>query len=191
MTFRRDGVHRRAVSWGRTRSTSVTLTSAGAAPYRHGYRQPVPRSRRPRPSGPASANYAISYVNGALTVTPAALTITANDRTKVYGQTVVFAGTEFTASGLLNADSADERHAHQRGRRRRPQRSPAARTPITAAPRRSARVSPTTRSPTSMARSRWTSPALTITADDATKTYGDTVTFAGTEFTTNWPGRLG
>ncbi len=37
-------------------------------------------------------------------MTPALLTVTADDRSKVYGQTVVFAGTEFTTSGLLNSD---------------------------------------------------------------------------------------
>ena len=40
-----------------------------------------------------------------MTVNPAALTITANSRTKTYGQAVTFAGTEFTASGLANSDS--------------------------------------------------------------------------------------
>ena len=38
-------------------------------------------------------------------ITPAPLTITADDRTKTYGQTVTFAGTEFTTSGLLGSDS--------------------------------------------------------------------------------------
>src|SRR3989442_14105522 len=33
----------------------------------------------------ASGNYTIAYVNGALTVTPATLTVTANDQTKAYG----------------------------------------------------------------------------------------------------------
>src|SRR5262249_62165780 len=33
----------------------------------------------------ANANYAIAYVNGTLTVTPAVLTITANDQTRGYG----------------------------------------------------------------------------------------------------------
>ena len=41
----------------------------------------------------------------AFDVTPAPLTITANDRIKQYGQTVVFAGTEFSTSGLLGGDS--------------------------------------------------------------------------------------
>ena len=56
-------------------------------------------------SGQTSTNYTISYVAGNLTVTPAPLTITANSATKTYGQTVTFAGTEFTASGLVNSDS--------------------------------------------------------------------------------------
>ena len=50
-------------------------------------------------------NYAITYLNGLLTISPASLTITANNRTKTYGQTVSFAGTEFSASGLLNGDT--------------------------------------------------------------------------------------
>jgi hypothetical protein len=51
------------------------------------------------------ANYAITYVDGCLTITPAALTITANDATKTYGQTATFAGTEFTTSALQNGES--------------------------------------------------------------------------------------
>jgi hypothetical protein len=50
-------------------------------------------------------NYTISYANGALTVSSVALTITANSRTKPYGQTVTFSGTEFTTSGLQNSDT--------------------------------------------------------------------------------------
>ena len=38
-------------------------------------------------------------------ILPAPLTITADDRTKTYGTTVVFAGTEFSTVGLLNADT--------------------------------------------------------------------------------------
>src|SRR5205807_569843 len=36
-------------------------------------------------SGAVDANYTISYVDGSLTVTPVALTITADDQTKAYG----------------------------------------------------------------------------------------------------------
>ena len=46
-----------------------------------------------------AANYTISYLNGSLTVNPAALTITANSTSKTYGDTVTFTGTEFTKIG--------------------------------------------------------------------------------------------
>ena len=88
----------------RTAVTRVTLTSAGAAATATVAGSPYAIT----PSaavGTGLGNYTISYVAGSLTVNPATLTITANDRTKVYGQTVVFAGTEFSATGLLNADT--------------------------------------------------------------------------------------
>jgi hypothetical protein len=44
-------------------------------------------------------------VPGALAVTPAALTITADNVTKVYGQTKTLAGTAFTSTGLVNGDT--------------------------------------------------------------------------------------
>ncbi len=56
-------------------------------------------------SGRTAANYTITYSAGNLTITPATLTITANSTSKTYGQTVTFAGTEFTTSGLVNSDS--------------------------------------------------------------------------------------
>ena len=62
-------------------------------------------------AGPGAAshefvnNFDVTYTNGTLTVTPAALTITANDATKTYGDTLSFGGTEFTPSGLVNGDS--------------------------------------------------------------------------------------
>ena len=57
------------------------------------------------PSGTGLNNYTISFAAGVLTINPASLTITANNRTKTYGQTVTFAGTEFTPFGLLNGDT--------------------------------------------------------------------------------------
>jgi hypothetical protein len=51
------------------------------------------------------ANYGVKTSNGTLTITTAPLTIAANNRIKTYGQAVAFAGTEFTSSGLLNADN--------------------------------------------------------------------------------------
>ena len=53
----------------------------------------------------ASTNYTFNLTNGVLTVGAATLTITADNTNKVYGQTLVYAGTEFTASGLQNGDT--------------------------------------------------------------------------------------
>jgi hypothetical protein len=50
-------------------------------------------------------NYTITYADGTLTINPAALTVMASNRTKAYGQTVTFAGTEFSAGGLVNGDT--------------------------------------------------------------------------------------
>jgi len=52
-----------------------------------------------------SANYILNFVGTNLTITVAPLVITANSTSKVYGQTLVFAGTEFTAAGLTNGDT--------------------------------------------------------------------------------------
>jgi gliding motility-associated-like protein len=59
-------------------------------------------------SGATSNNYTISYKPGVLTVDPVTLTITALPRTKTYGEEVVFAKTEFTASGLINSNTITE-----------------------------------------------------------------------------------
>jgi hypothetical protein len=56
-------------------------------------------------AGSGLANYNISYIDGTLTVTLKALTITANDRAKTYGDAITFAGTEFKADGLVNGDT--------------------------------------------------------------------------------------
>jgi hypothetical protein len=50
-------------------------------------------------------SYLASSGSGTLTVNPAALTITANNQFKIYGQTLLFSGTEFTAIGLVNSDT--------------------------------------------------------------------------------------
>lgn len=52
-------------------------------------------------------NYSINYVPGNIIVGKTALTITANNGTKVYGTTQTFAGTEFIATGLINGDGID------------------------------------------------------------------------------------
>jgi Tol biopolymer transport system component len=56
------------------------------------------------PSGLTSANYAITYVNGTLTITPAPITVTVNDATRYYGQSNP--SFSVTVGALVNGDSA-------------------------------------------------------------------------------------
>jgi hypothetical protein len=51
------------------------------------------------------ANYFGATNSQSFTITPVALGITASNTNKSYGQTVTFAGTEFTSSGLVGGDS--------------------------------------------------------------------------------------
>ena len=55
-------------------------------------------------SGRTSTNYAITYAAGNLTVTPAALTITANNVTRVYGATDPALGVSY--SGFVNGETS-------------------------------------------------------------------------------------
>ncbi len=57
------------------------------------------------PGGLSSGNYAISYVSGALNVTPAPLTVTANNISKNTGTAYSFTGTEFVSAGLKNGET--------------------------------------------------------------------------------------
>src|SRR6185295_9710475 len=53
----------------------------------------------------AAANYRFAFVSGTLTITQAALTVTASNQVKTYGQTATFAGTEFSTAGLIDGDT--------------------------------------------------------------------------------------
>jgi len=55
-------------------------------------------------SGAADSDYSISYASGSLTVTPAALTITPNNQTNVYGASLPTLTA--TYSGFVNGDSS-------------------------------------------------------------------------------------
>lgn len=55
-------------------------------------------------TGSKLGNYTISYNEGTLSVTPAALTISANNASKLYGQTATLS---YQANGLLNGDSVE------------------------------------------------------------------------------------
>jgi hypothetical protein len=52
-----------------------------------------------------ASDYTVSLTNGTMTVNPATLTITANSTSKTYGQVITFAGSEFTATGLVNGNA--------------------------------------------------------------------------------------
>ena len=159
--------------------TSITLTSSGAmaaatvsgSPY-----SIVPSAA----IGTGLSNYTIVYANGALAVSPAVLAITANNRSKTYGQTVTFAGTEFVAVGLLNSDSVSGVTLTSPGA--------TATATVSGSPYN---IVPSAAVGTGLANYTISyvngamtvgSATLAITANNHTKTYGQTVTFTGTEF---------
>ncbi len=55
--------------------------------------------------GAVDHDYTTTYVDGALQVTPAPLTITADNASKLVGEVAKLAGTSFTESGLVNGDT--------------------------------------------------------------------------------------
>ncbi len=136
-------------------------------------------------SGASKAGYSISYVPAPMTVTKAELTIIFNDATKTYGQTLTFAGTEFTTSGLVNGDSVHGCTLTSPGA--------AATAPVSGSPYA---ITFSSGAWGSVGLSNYhntyvsgtltvTKAALTITAKSSNKIYGDVVTFAGVEFTTS------
>ena len=162
--------------------TGVSLTSGGAVTRASVSGSPyaiVPSGA----TGTGLGSYSISYIDGGLTIDAAALTVTADSTSKTYGQTVTFPETEFTESGLVNGDTI---------------------TGVTLTSVGSAATAPVAGSPYAIVPSGVVgtglgnysisyvdvgltvdAEALTITADSTSKTYGQTVAFAGTEFTTN------
>jgi Bacterial Ig-like domain (group 3)/MBG domain (YGX type)/SdrD B-like domain len=136
----------------------------------------------------SAGNYAITYVTGALSVNAAALTITASDESKTYGQTLTFGSgsTLFISSGLQNSETIGSvtLAANNNG-----DASTAAVGGYTIAPSAAAGGS---FSAGNYAITYVTgamsvnAAALTITASDESKTYGQTLTFGtSTLFTSN------
>ena len=131
-------------------------------------------------SGQSATNYTITYVAGNLTVTPAALTITANGVSRIYGASDPALGV--TYSGFVNGETSSVL-----GGTLSEVDSKAALTTavgsytgvITASGQTA-----TNYTITYVAGNLAVTPApLTVTAHSITKTYGQTETFAGTEFT--------
>ena len=130
-----------------------------------------------------ASNYVISYAPGVLTITPAALLVTANNASKVFGNTATFLPSAFTTSGLKNGDTATTAVESSAG---------SAATASVAGGPYAIGVSNlgggsyvasnyvTTYAPGTLV---ITPAPLVVTANNATKTYGDTTTFAPGAFT--------
>jgi hypothetical protein len=164
---------------------SVTLTSAGAAATAGVAGSPYVIVASAA-TGTGLGNYNITYHDGHLTVHTIALDITATNQTKTYGNTFPFTGTEFLVGvgQLKNTDSVASVTLTSAG---------AAQTATVAG-------SPYAITPSAAMGSglgNYTISyhdasigltvnlrGLDITANNRMKTYGATVTFAGTEFTT-------
>ena len=137
--------------------------------------------------GTGLANYDISYVDGSFTVGQKALTITADDQSKTYGDPFSFTGAEFQTDGLVtdngNGDSVDSVTLASDGA--------AATATVAGGPyaitASAALGSGLANYDISYVDGSFTVDLrpLTVTADDQAKTYGDPFTFAGTEFTTD------
>jgi len=84
---------------------SATLVSDGADAGAHVGSYAITLSDPVGGSGTKMSNYAITYADGCFTVEKKALTITAKDKTKTYGDSYTFTGSEFTTSGLVAGDS--------------------------------------------------------------------------------------
>jgi filamentous hemagglutinin family protein len=167
--------------------TSVVETSTGSVAT-----APVVGSPYPIVITPGSAtgsftpnNYVITYVDGNLAVTPAPLTLTANDASKAYGTAFTPAGTAFTQTGLVNSDTVTSVVVTTAG-------SPATASvagspyPIVITPGSSTGTFTPTNYVITYVDGRLTvTPVpLTVTANDATKTYGQTLVLPDTAFTT-------
>ena len=158
--------------------SSVTLSSAGAAANgTAGTHSIVPSAA----VGSGLSNYSITYISGTMTVNAKALTITASDRSKTYGTSVTFAGTEFTASGLANSDTVNTVTLSSTGAAGTAGVGTSAIVPSAAVGSGLSNYSITYTSGTMTVSAK----ALTITASDRGKTYGSGVTFAGTEYATS------
>ncbi|RCW89008.1 MBG domain-containing protein [Paracoccus lutimaris] len=160
----------------------VALTSAGAVATADVAGGPYAINAG-NASGDGLSNYTITYVGGEMTVNRAALTITASDITKTYGEGVSFAGTEFTTTGLLFDDAVSRVALTSDGA--------AATADVAGGPYA---INAGSASGEGLSNYNITyldgqmtvdRAALTITANDLSKTYGQTVSFAGTEFTTS------
>ncbi len=156
--------------------SGVTLASTGAAATAGVADYPIVASAA---LGSGLGNYTISYVNGGLSVTPAALTITASDQSKTYGQALSLGTTAFTAGGLVNGDKVSGVTLASTGAAAT---AGVADYPIVASAALGSGLGNYTISYVNGGLSV-TPAALTITASDQSKTYGQALSLGTTAFT--------
>ncbi|WP_298270670.1 GLUG motif-containing protein [Geobacter sp.] len=121
--------------------------------------------------------------DSSLTITPAALTVTASDATKTYGQTPTLSA--FTSSGLQNGETIGSVTLASAGTTAT---AGVSATPyvISASGASDGTFDANNYTITYNSGALTVTPApLTVTAADATKSYGQAVTFTGTEFTSS------
>ncbi len=158
--------------------TGITETSIGAPVSAPIGSDPIIASGA---AGSGLSNYTITYAKGSLTVSPAALVITANNKTKTYGALETFGATAFTETGLVtaNGDTVTGVTETSTGA---PVSAPVGSDPIIASGATGSGLSNYTI--TYANGSLTVSPAtLVITANNGTKTYGTVETFGATAFT--------
>ena len=114
-------------------------------------------------------------------MTPAPLTITADDQSKLYGRSLGFRGTEFTARGLVNGDAVTSVDLASRGASRGAQVGEGP-FRITASNAEGEGLANYTISYVE-GLLRVTPAPLVVTADDQAKRFGQEFVFNGTEFT--------
>jgi filamentous hemagglutinin family protein len=164
---------------------TVTLTSAGTPATAHVAGSPYPIVPSAATGGSFSpSNYTITYANGPMVVNPAPLTLTANDQSKVYGTALPVPGTAFTSTTLQNGDTIASVTMTSVGT---PAAAPVGGSPypitITPGSATGGTFVPTDYTVGYVPGKMTVTPAaLTVTASDATKVYGQTPVL--TAFTT-------
>jgi hypothetical protein len=128
-------------------------------------------------SGLTSNNYTITFVAGTLAVTPAPLAVTASDKSRVYGD--ANPTLDGTLTGLKNNDNITASYSTMAT-----VASPVGTYAIVPALADSGQKLGNYTVTVTNGTLTVTAKALTITANNQSKTYGQTVTFTGTEFTT-------
>ncbi len=128
-----------------------------------------------------TAKYSSTSMDVSINVKKAAVTITANSSNKTYGDSMSFAGTEFTADGLVLGDTVTSVSLTSAGA---VSSATVAGSPYSIVPSAAAGTGLANYNVTYVNGSLTVNQkALSITANNLSKAYGDTVTFAGTEFT--------